>query len=42
VEHLIDEMQVVDRSSRGELAPRFIAFPDDRDFFYVTRQEASR
>ena len=41
VEHLIDEMQVVDRSSQGETAPRFLAFPDDRDFFYVTRQEAS-
>lgn len=42
VEHLIDEMQVVDRSSaRGELAPRFLGFPDDRDFFYVTRREAS-
>ena len=42
VEHLIDEMQVVDRSStRGELAPRFLGFPDDRDFFYVTRHEAS-
>jgi hypothetical protein len=42
VEHLIDEMQVVDRSSRGgELAPRFLAFPDDRDFFYVTRRETS-
>jgi hypothetical protein len=42
VEHLIDEMQVVDRSStRGTLAPRFLGFPDDRDFFYVTRHEAS-
>ena len=41
VEHLIDEMQVVDRSTRGELAPRFLAFPDDRDFFYVTQHEAS-
>ena len=41
VEHLIDEMQVVDRSTRGQLAPRFLAFPDDRDFFYVTRHEAS-
>jgi hypothetical protein len=42
VEHLIDEMQVVDRSStRGDLAPRFVSFPDDRDFFYVTRHEAS-
>lgn len=41
VEHLIDEMQVVDRTSRGQLAPRFLAFPDDRDFFYVTGREAS-
>jgi hypothetical protein len=41
VEHLIDEMQVVDRSARGQLAPRFLAFPDDRDFFYVTGREAS-
>jgi hypothetical protein len=41
VEHLIDEMQVVDRSAHGQLAPRFIAFPDDRDFFSVTRREAS-
>jgi hypothetical protein len=41
VEHLIDDMQVVDRSARGQLAPRFLAFPDDRDFFYVTGREAS-
>jgi hypothetical protein len=42
VEHLIDEMQVVDRSSKsGAYAPRFLAFPDDRDFFYVTRNETT-
>jgi hypothetical protein len=42
VEHLIDEMQVVDKSNKGgEFAPRFLSFPDDRDFFYVTRHEAS-
>jgi hypothetical protein len=42
VEHLIDEMQVVDRSNKGgELAPRFLSFPDDRDFFYVTRNETA-
>jgi len=42
VEHLIDEMQVVDRSSKaGAYAPRFLAFPDDRDFFYLTRHETT-
>lgn len=42
VEHLIDEMQVVDRSNKGgDLAPRFLSFPDDRDFFYVTRNETT-
>ena len=39
VEHLIEGMQVVDRTSGSELAPRFLAFPDDRDFFYLTRRE---
>jgi hypothetical protein len=38
VEHLVAGMEVLDRSVRGELAPRFIAFPDDRDFFYLTRR----
>jgi hypothetical protein len=40
VEHLIDGMQEVDRSSGNAFAPRFLAFPDDRDFFYVTRRGA--
>jgi hypothetical protein len=38
VEHLITGMDEVDRSSRGQLAPRFLSFPDDRDFFYFTRR----
>jgi hypothetical protein len=42
VEHLIDDMREVDRSSHGELAPRFLAFPDDRDFFYFTRRDSTR
>jgi hypothetical protein len=41
VEHLIQGMEEVDRSSGGEIAPRFLSFPDDRDFFYVTRREAA-
>jgi len=41
VEHLIQGMQAVDREARNQFAPRFLAFPDDRDFFYVTRREGS-
>lgn len=38
IEHLIEGMQEVDRTAKGNLAPRFLAFPDDRDFFYLTRR----
>jgi hypothetical protein len=38
VEHLIRGMQEVDRSAGKEFAPRFLSFPDDRDFFYLTRR----
>ena len=36
VEHLIEGMEVLDRDSGNGLAPRFIAFPDNRDFFFLT------
>jgi hypothetical protein len=39
VEHLIRGMEEVDRTSGSEFAPRFLSFPDDRDFFYLTRRE---
>jgi hypothetical protein len=39
VEHLIEGMTAVDRKGGEQLAPRFLSFPDDRDFFYVTRKE---
>ena len=42
VEHLVEGMQAVDRTARGQLAPRFLTFPDDRDFFYFTRRESPR
>jgi hypothetical protein len=41
VEHLIEGMQAVDRTTGHELAPRFLSFPDDRDFFYLTRHEGA-
>jgi len=43
VQHLVEGMAEVDRKGGGgELAPRFLSFPDDRDFFYVTRKHDER
>ena len=39
VEHLIEGMAEVDRKGGDELAPRFLSFPDDRDFFYAIRKK---
>jgi len=40
VQHLIEGMTEVDRKGGGDsLAPRFLSFPDDRDFFYLTRRK---
>jgi hypothetical protein len=36
VQHLIEGMAEVDRKGGDSLAPRFLSFPDDRDFFYLT------
>lgn len=38
VEHLIDGMQEVDKLEKGQLLPRFAAFADNRDFFYLTKK----
>jgi hypothetical protein len=38
VEHLIEGMTAVDRKGGDQFAPRFLSFPDDRDFFYVTQK----
>jgi hypothetical protein len=40
VEHLIKGMSQVDESMSGETVPRFLGFPDNRDFFYVMRRDA--
>jgi hypothetical protein len=38
VDHLLTGMDVLDKLPSGELSPRFLGFPDNRDFFYlVTR-----
>lgn len=41
VQHLIEGMAEVDRKGGVELAPRFLSFPDDRDFFYLTRKKGA-
>jgi hypothetical protein len=40
VDHLIKGMSVLDKSVSGEVVPRFLGYPDNRDFFYVMRREA--
>jgi hypothetical protein len=37
-EHLIPGMNVLDREYGGKIAPRFVAEPDNRDFFYILRK----
>lgn len=38
VEHLIRGMHVLDKEEGELVAPRFLTFPDNRDFFYVVRR----
>jgi hypothetical protein len=39
VQHLIRGMEEVDKSADGQTVPRFIGFPDNRDFFYLVLRE---
>lgn len=38
VEHLINGMNVLDKQFKNQTVPRFIGFPDNRDFFYLYRK----
>ena len=38
-EHLVRGMSALDRSFDDSVALRFLAFPDNRDFFYLTKRE---
>ncbi|MFO1057404.1 MAG: hypothetical protein U1E53_10610 [Dongiaceae bacterium] len=40
VEHLVRGMAELDRSADGKLQPRFIDYPDNRDFFVLSRRAA--
>lgn len=39
VQHLIRGMEEVDKSAGEQMVPRFLGFPDNRDFFYLMRRE---
>ena len=39
VQHLIRTMADVDMTGKGKRVARFLGYPDDRDFFYLTRRE---
>jgi hypothetical protein len=38
VDHLLKGMSVLDKSASDEVIPRFLGYPDNRDFFYVMRR----
>ena len=38
VDHLLKGMSELDKASAGEVVPRFLGYPDNRDFFYVMRR----
>ena len=42
VQHLVKGMSQLDKQSGAELLPRFLGYPDNRDFFYVLRRTAER
>jgi hypothetical protein len=38
VDYLIDGMREVDKINSGETVPRFLGYPDNRDFFFLIRR----
>jgi hypothetical protein len=39
IEHLIQGMNVLDKSEGAQYIPRFVGYADNRDFFYVMRRQ---
>jgi hypothetical protein len=38
IDHLIRGMSQVEKSASGQVVPRFLGYPDNRDFFYLTQR----
>ena len=41
VQHLVQGMAGVDKNVNGKLIPRFVSYPDNRDFFYLIRRKVA-
>lgn len=41
IEHLVRAMSVLDKTSGGTTVPRFLAYADNRDFFYVMKKRGA-
>ena len=39
VNHLINGMNVLDKSFNQQVVPRFVGYADNRDFFYLVRKK---
>lgn len=39
IDHLLKGMSQFEQAASGQLIPRFIGYPDNRDFFYVMRRD---
>jgi hypothetical protein len=39
LDYLLKGMSQLDKSSAGQMVPRFVGYPDNRDFFYLMRPE---
>jgi len=42
VQHLVQGMAQLDKTEGSAVIPRFLGYPDDRDFFYLVRKEPPR
>ena len=42
VEHIVKKMKWKDTEYQGQVLPRFVAVPDNRDFFYLLRKSSNR
>ena len=42
LEHLLKGMDQIDLAPNGQVVPRFVGYPDNRDFFYVMRHSEER
>jgi hypothetical protein len=38
VDYLLQGMRVVDKTDSGGAVPRFLVYPDNRDFFFITQR----